>query len=67
MSPDTLPHKINLDLKFGTLRGTLQWCRNSCQDEWACKIIDETGSDPGKYEFYFKNEHDLINFILYNK
>lgn len=67
MLPDTLPHKIKLDLKFGNLKNTLKWCSNSCVDEWAYTVIDVPGIDDGRYEFYFKTEYDLVNFILYNK
>lgn len=67
MLSDTLPHKIELNLKFGSLKNTLNWCNDKCVDKWACKIIDEAGLDNGKYEFYFQTEYDLVNFILYNK
>ena len=66
MLPDT-KYKTEISIKFGELTKIVNWCESQCSSEWGYDTKDYAGSDPGKYMFYFGNEADYINFILWKK
>jgi hypothetical protein len=45
----------------------MNWCQTQCTNDWGYKIVDTAGFHPGKYEFYFEDEKDYVNFILWKK
>jgi hypothetical protein len=45
----------------------MNWCQTQCISDWGYKIVDTAGFHPGKYEFYFQEEKDYVNFILWKK
>lgn len=57
----------NVSLDFGDLGKILDWCKENCSDEWGYKVLYPAGQEQGQYEFLFSNQHDLINFILWQK
>lgn len=52
---------------FGHLQPLLDWCVKNCQAEWHYMCTDTPGNEPGKYTFFFDNEHDYINFTLWHQ
>jgi hypothetical protein len=66
MLPDT-QYKTEIDIKFGQLAPIMHWCQTQCTNDWGYTIVDSAGFHPGKYEFYFEDEKDYVNFILWKK
>ena len=66
MSPNT-QFKTEIDIKFGQLAPIMHWCQSQCHCDWGYKMLDNAGYHPGKYEFYFEDEKDYVNFILWKK
>lgn len=62
-----IQNKVKIDLKFGELKPLLNWCENNCVGEWAFMSLEPAGISKGEYEFYFTNDDDKINFILWQK
>jgi hypothetical protein len=58
-------YKTEIDIKFGQLAPIMDWCQTQCTQNWGYKIVDSAGFHPGKYEFYFEDEKDYVNFILW--
>jgi hypothetical protein len=60
-------HKVDINLKFGELRPLLEWCKNNCRGEWKFELENTAGLEEGYYHFYFEDDNDKINFILWKK
>jgi hypothetical protein len=45
----------------------MNWCQTQCVADWGYDIQGMAGFLPGKYTFYFEEEKDYINFILWKK
>lgn len=65
MSINIHPYKTTVDIPYGKLQKTIEWCTDHCQHDWSFGII-EMGI-PGKYMFSFTNEKDYITFLLVTK
>jgi hypothetical protein len=66
MSPNT-QYKTEINIKFGELARTMNWCQTQCIADWGYDIQGMAGLLPGNYTFYFESETDYINFILWKK
>ena len=58
---------IGIDLKFGDLGDIVRWCQFNTSGDWRYEIEDTAGIKPGSYKFYFDDEKDYINFMLWKK
>jgi hypothetical protein len=61
-----MKYNTNIKIGFGELKPMISWCDNNCKD-WGYAIIESAGQDAGTYQFFFENEKDYINFILWKK
>jgi hypothetical protein len=65
MLPNT-NYKIEIPVNYGKLSSILGWCKDNCKEnEWAYQVTESAGRDAGLYEFYFQDERDYVNFILW--
>jgi hypothetical protein len=65
MLPNT-KFKIEIPLQYGKLAPLISWCEINCrQGNWKYTVKEFGGRDAGLYEFYFEDEHDYVNFILW--
>ena len=62
----SMKYNTNIKIGFGELKPMISWCDNNCKD-WGYAIIESAGQDAGTYQFFFENEKDYINFILWKK
>lgn len=65
MSPSITALKSEVFLHWGELRPVTEWCERNCTFEWGYECMEPAGSDAGLYEFYFENQKDFINFIIW--
>jgi hypothetical protein len=61
-----MKYNTKIKIGFGELKPMISWCDNNCKD-WGYAIIESAGQDAGTYQFFFENEKDYINFILWKK
>jgi hypothetical protein len=66
-TPNNHINAIDIDLKFGELGDIVRWCQHNTIEDWWYEIASIAGDAPGNYKFYFNNERDYINFILWKK
>lgn len=57
--------KIDIEIGFGQLGPVIAWASNCCSNNWSYDIIESAGRDAGMYRFYFDEETDYVNFILW--
>lgn len=62
-----IQNKVEIERKFGELDLLLVWCKNNCVGNWTFFSLEPAGITKGRYEFYFENDKDKINFILWQK
>jgi hypothetical protein len=60
-------HQVNIRLKFGELKPILTWCEKNCRGEWKFTLKTIAGLEAGEYNFYFQDDNDKFNFILWQK
>jgi len=60
-------YKTQADFEFGQLSSVLEWCKSNCGERWGYFVLSPSGREAGSYEFWFADERDLINFILWKK
>ena len=64
-SAESFNHAKEVHRPWGELDLLLAWCRDECRGEWRWQMIESsTGSDPGRYIFYFDDERDLVAFLI---
>lgn len=63
MLPST--NKVEVELNWGELTPTINWCQRNCTGEWAYEICGAAGQNKGEYEFYFESEKDLVAFKIW--
>lgn len=56
---------IDINIKFGELGEIIRWCQHNTSDDWWYEMGDPAGAYPGNYRFYFDNEKDYVNFLLW--
>jgi hypothetical protein len=66
MSPNT-QYKTEIIIGYGKLKPIIEWCEIHCKCDWGYNCQIPAGRDGGLYDFYFENESDYINFILWKK
>jgi hypothetical protein len=59
-------YKVQLNLNFGALRPIVEWCDRNCSDDWRY-MEDPNGDMYNSWIFFFNNEKDYVNFILWKK
>lgn len=62
-----IQNKVDITRNFGELEMLLIWCENNCIGKWTFVSLEPAGVTKGAYEFYFENDTDKINFILWQK
>lgn len=63
MLPNT--NKVEVQLYYGELSPLIKWCERNCSSEWAYEQLSPAGNKAGEYEFYFKEEKDLVAFTIW--
>lgn len=61
-----MKYNTNIKIGFGELKLMIDWCDTNCK-EWGYSVIESAGRDAGTYQFFFDEERDYINFILWKK
>ncbi len=60
-------YKVDIVINFGQLGPLIEWASDYCSNAWSYDIIESAGRDAGIYRFYFDEETDYVNFILWKK
>lgn len=63
----TKTNKVAIEIEFGHLQKVISWCELNCIGNWAFYPSLEAGKEAGNYFFYFEDEYDYINFLLFKK
>jgi len=53
--------KVNIP--YGNLGPLIDWCKRNCNSEW--HFTESTDVKQGAWQFYFKEEKDYINFVVW--
>jgi formylmethanofuran dehydrogenase subunit E-like metal-binding protein len=68
MYPNTKEiYKTTIDIPYGQLQTMIEWCQHHCESNWHFSVINEAGSENGKYGFSFESEKDYITFLMFKK
>jgi len=63
----TINHKVNIEIDFGQLSNIIDWCEKHCIGNWAFTPKAYGGEEAGNYDFFFEDNKDYINFLLWKK
>jgi len=67
MSSITTTNKVAIEIEWGHLQQVVSWCQSNCVGNWAYNPDLLAGKEKGSYFFYFEDESDYINFLLFKK
>jgi len=56
-------HQITVEIPFGSLHTTVEWCQNQLEKNWQFDLVDHYV--PGHYTFKFESDKDLTAFMLW--
>ena len=59
-------HLVKINLKYGTLQSTVDWCERNCTGEWHY-TEDPNGEMYFSWIFVFDDERDYVAFTLFIK
>lgn len=58
-----------VDIPYGNLGPLIDWCKRNCNSEWhfteSMDVVEQFNQSAWK--FYFKEEKDYINFVVWQK
>ena len=64
-SAETFAYRCDCHLPWGGLELVLAWCRQEIAHEWRWELIEAcTGTEDGRYRFYFEHSADACAFAL---
>ena len=64
-------HKANVNVEFGQLSATVEWCKRNCVADWrySGETNEHWNGDTAffGYEFFFESEKDYVAFLMWKK
>ena len=67
MIPTENSFSTNIKIKYGQLAKVIEWCQNNAKRDWSYDVVESAGSMIGEYDFFFTDEDDYINFLLWQQ
>jgi hypothetical protein len=62
-------YHTKVDIPYGNLGSLIDWCKRNCNSDWhfteSTDIVEQFNQ--GAWQFYFKEEKDYINFVVWQK
>lgn len=56
-------YHTKVDIPYGRLGPIIDWCKRNCNSEW--HFTESADVEQGAWQFYFKEEKDYINFVVW--